>query len=190
MLGLAAEKNASAELIRALLDAGADAKQGNVYGQTPLHDAVLWGRPRAVVDALLARGADPNAANQVGATPMHYAAQERVKRDVLEALIRAGADVNRHANNGSTPLMIAVAVGADADTVQLLLSSGARADAPHLKTGETAYHMAKALKHLGRGNPDTTERVIALLSGPVAQQAPQQHAQPSGPSGPAAAVRA
>jgi ankyrin repeat protein len=163
-LGIAVEKNAPSELIEKLIQNGAIVDQCNIYGQTPLADAVLWGRPVAVVNLLLKAGASPNFANQVGATPMHYAAQERVKREVFEALIKAGGDVNRQANNGSTPLMIAVACGAEPWLIKLLLDAGADKSAIHPKTGESALLMARALVHIGRGSPEVNAKVVELLS--------------------------
>jgi ankyrin repeat protein len=49
-----------AELVRALLERGADANQANDRGQTPLAGAVFKGADE-VVRALVAAGADPAA---------------------------------------------------------------------------------------------------------------------------------
>ena len=55
-------------ILRAVLDAGADARETGGNGTTPLHVAVYFGRD-AAGRLLINRGADPRAANVVGRLP-------------------------------------------------------------------------------------------------------------------------
>ncbi len=60
------------EVVRALIDAGADVNalnQNDHYGTTPLH-AAAHGNQRAVVEVLLAAGADATIQNIHGRTPL------------------------------------------------------------------------------------------------------------------------
>lgn len=56
-----------------LLKAGADPNLGNIYGETPLYQAVDTGNSR-IINLLLEQGADPNIQQQDGDTPLHIAA--------------------------------------------------------------------------------------------------------------------
>jgi peptidoglycan/LPS O-acetylase OafA/YrhL len=67
MLSWAACTN-HAEVVAAVLDAGADVNAQDGLGDTTLHEAVAFGRAEAVA-ALLARNADPLIANRSGRTP-------------------------------------------------------------------------------------------------------------------------
>ena len=58
-----------AEVVAAVLDAGADANAREPLGDTALHTAVVFGRDEAVA-VLLDRGADPTIANRSGRTPL------------------------------------------------------------------------------------------------------------------------
>lgn len=58
-----------AEVVKLLLERGADVKQTNRDGGTALHGAAFLGRP-VVVDQLLKAGADPNAKNNRGDTAL------------------------------------------------------------------------------------------------------------------------
>ena len=58
-----------ADVVAAVIDAGADVNHRNAFGDTVLHEAVAFGRDDAVA-ALLERGADPGIANRSGRTPL------------------------------------------------------------------------------------------------------------------------
>lgn len=66
----------SEEIVRMLLEAGADPMKATRGGDTPMHWAALWGQGsvRAMMGLLLAAGADLNAKSSSGETPLHTAA--------------------------------------------------------------------------------------------------------------------
>ena len=82
------------EVVKILLDAGADPKISNVYGMTPLHMAAIVGNVE-VVKLLLREGADPHKAACHGNTPLDLARHV----DVAKILRDWGADTNRANNN-------------------------------------------------------------------------------------------
>jgi len=58
-----------ADVVAAVLDAGANANAREAFGDTTLHTAVAYGCDQAVA-TLLDRGADPRIANRLGRTPL------------------------------------------------------------------------------------------------------------------------
>ncbi len=119
---LAAEVN-NTEVVKALLDAGADPRITTEQGMTPLIMAAGGGtdiqRARApeeramaidTVKLLVERGGvDITAAGQYGWTALHAASYQGLT-DVIEYLVSKGADVNEMDSFGQTPLSIALAV--------------------------------------------------------------------------------
>ncbi len=111
------------DLVRRLLDAGADASAANRYGVSPLSLACANGNAE-VASALLAAGAEPNAVLPGGETVFMTAARTG-RIEVVEALYEAGADVHfREPKRGQTALMWAAAEG-NLEVVELLLEVGA-----------------------------------------------------------------
>lgn len=115
--------NIDHELVRALLDAGAEADVTSLYGSTPLTEAVKLGDIE-LVRMLLDAGADPDSPNQDNQTALMLAAALGLT-DIAGLLVERGADVNAiETFRGQTPLMWA-AGGNHPDIVDLLVANGA-----------------------------------------------------------------
>ena len=138
------------ELVRLLVDAGADPNVRNQSGQTALmgldDDATA-----EIVNLLVAAGAKVNLKDEDGDSALHVAAAESGS-EVVQALVEAGARVDARNKEGKTPLMAAAESG-NVDNVKALLWAGAN---PHRKNkdGETAFKLAQDEGH---------EEVVRLL---------------------------
>ena len=110
--------SAPAEVITALLEAGAGASAMAQDGSTALHYAAPNGAPAATVAALLEAGADASATNEDGQTAADFAEQNG--HSALASYI-VGAQ--------SWTALHFAADARDADALRECLSSGARPDA-------------------------------------------------------------
>lgn len=134
-----AAESGTLEVVRALLQAGADPNAWAMgfaedYGWalTPLHPAAGSNPDPGVVRALIEAGADLDAPSgesyRVGNSPLHYAA-ENPNPAVAAALLEAGADVNARSARGRTPLHEAAAGASDPAVIELLVEAGADVNA-------------------------------------------------------------
>ena len=102
------------ELLRLLVEAGADAKSGNDYEVTPLGEAARTGRLE-MCQILLKAGADPNTAP--GGFPLIYGPVNENHLEVVRLLIANGAKLGEHkaalVEAATTPEMRAVLEGAE-----------------------------------------------------------------------------
>jgi ankyrin repeat protein len=128
-----------ADLVEALLSAGAKVKATNRWGVTPLALAVANGDP-TITQALLKAGADPRAPVPGTGTPLLTAARSG-NPDVIKALLAASVSANEAEEvSGQTALMWAAAEDHPA-AVRVLLAAGA--DAGKLsRKNETALFFA------------------------------------------------
>jgi ankyrin repeat protein len=110
------------EVVRTLLEAGANPNTEVMNGRTPLHTAAYAGRIE-MVRALLEAGANPNVAGLHGYTPLYHAV-ERDHIEVIGALLEAGANPNAPVEGLSTALHKAAVYG-NVGAINLLLEFGA-----------------------------------------------------------------
>ncbi|MDR1303215.1 MAG: ankyrin repeat domain-containing protein [Puniceicoccales bacterium] len=97
-LHLAAGKG-HVEVVKLLLDAGADVNALDEEDCAALHLAAMKGHAEVVRALLRAPGADANATDAYGRTALHLAA-EKGCREVVRVLLRAGINVNAMVANG------------------------------------------------------------------------------------------
>lgn len=111
------------EMVKLLLDYGADVNSKNsYYGSTMLHYALHYNYPE-IVKLLLDYGADINCRNRYGYPPLHYTI-EYGHMATVKLLLNHGADVNLKNIDEETPLHIATKNGYT-EIVKLLLDYGA-----------------------------------------------------------------
>ena len=113
-----------AEIVRALLDKGADANVKDDNGMTPLMWAAYWGRSD-IVRTLMDRNADVNAQAKGGSTALMWAAWGRNTLGIVKVLIAKGADINASNERGETALFRATSTGNKA-VVAFLKEHGAK----------------------------------------------------------------
>jgi ankyrin repeat protein len=124
----------SVEVVKALLDGGADPNDGGrdtrVFGTTSMEsgattvmNAVDAGDVE-VLKALLAAKADPSKPNQYGIGPLMSASMQN-KAEMVDLLIRAGADVNAVDKAGTPVLFGSVQMG-NLAIFKAMLEAGAR----------------------------------------------------------------
>ena len=144
-----AANSGTIEMMRILIDAGADAKAANGRNATALHWSVT---DIAKMKLLLAKRANVNAQTVEGRTALHMAAMLPAGAPLVQALLDAGADPNSQTIAGVTPLFAAAAYSFE--STQLLLMKGADATIKS-GTGSTALMSAASV------NPRTVALLVA-----------------------------
>ncbi|KHN94540.1 ankyrin 2,3/unc44 [Metarhizium album ARSEF 1941] len=112
----------NAEVLQALIDAGADIHtQGEWKGRLVLHHAAMTGQAH-VVGVLLRNGADVNARDGTNRTALHWAVDWP---EVVEVLLAHGADATIVSDDGQTPVDRARSSSRGLQAYEMLLSSRA-----------------------------------------------------------------
>jgi ankyrin repeat protein len=110
------------EVVKLLIEKGADINVKNNFGSTPLHYASNEGNTE-VVKLLIDNGADINVKDRADTTPLHKASFKG-HTEVVNLLIENGADIHVKDNSGDTPLKVANEYGRT-EVVHLLFEKGA-----------------------------------------------------------------
>jgi ankyrin repeat protein len=121
-----------ADIVKMLIDRGANVKAKDEHGGTVLHYAAQADHAD-VVKQLIGAGADVGARDSYGRTPLHEAAWFSSK-SVVTILIENGADINAQDSNDTTPLYLAKAFNQkDRQVVAYLEELGAVCDVPFIR---------------------------------------------------------
>ena len=131
------------EVVKLLLEAGADKNAAVLNGRAALHLGAMKGHSE-VVKLLLEAGADKDATSFAGMTALHLAAVFGCL-EVAKLLLEAGAEKNAATDPGKTPLHLSVENGRT-EVVKLLLAAGADQNLANLK-GEKPIDRAIFRRH-------------------------------------------
>lgn len=129
------------DIMKCLLEHGADANVRNSVETTPLMSAALNNKPEQAA-LLLQHGAQPNLCNVRKQTVLMMATLE-ADGAMIEQLIKAGADVKQTGSNGEQALHHAV-VNGNTEAVEVLLRAGADPQAKD-NQGTTPLQLAQRL---------------------------------------------
>ena len=162
-----ATSNGNAEVVKILLDGGAEPNLANSQGITPLYSAASWHSTSFdMVKQLLHAGALPNVPNKSGVTPLGRAVLFEYDINVVKLLLDSGAEPNMTNHQGGTPLHTAALWETDnTEVVKLLLDAGADPNKVN-DDGLTPLQVA-----LSRGNLD----VVRLFHGAGAPMTASDH---------------
>lgn len=133
-----AAENGHVEIIKDLLDSGADINSLDHEDYTAFEKAVLEGHAN-VVSFFLERDVSKDAIIRERGSPLAWAARSG-KEEVIETLLEAGANIEAITEEGETVLHWA-ARGGNPKAVALLLQKGAAPNIPD-RRGQTPLHFA------------------------------------------------
>jgi ankyrin repeat protein len=130
------------DVVRTLLQGGADVNTALGDGMTALHYAALK-NDGELAKMLLVAGANVKATTRLGGYTPLLLASRAGNAAVMDTLIGAGGDPNSATVNGTSALMLAATAG-KTDAVKLLLDKGANVNATEKARNETALMFAAA----------------------------------------------
>ncbi|KAF7914964.1 hypothetical protein EAE99_010385 [Botrytis elliptica] len=120
-----AVRRGHANMVKVLLEKGAETEHGRIENITPLMITVIHGDVN-LAKLLLEYGADIDCRNSSHETPL-VIAMYKGHLDMIKLLLEHGADINCRDSTNQTPLMMAAFQG-NLETVKLLLEKGAEID--------------------------------------------------------------
>lgn len=132
------------DMMKLLIDNGADIKQTDKHKRSILHEIWQMRINNTNTISLLIANGDVNAKDDNGSTPLHITAGSTDIKivDVAKMLLARGADINAKNNFGDTPLHRAsAAVPQNKNMVIFLIEQGADLNAKN-KSGLTPYSLA------------------------------------------------
>ena len=143
-----AAQRGDVEMLKSLLEKGADVFAVDCASKTPLHYAAQNGHIK-ISESLFDKYADVRAVDNFGQTPLHCAAQNG-HIDISNSLLDNGADVLAVDNDGRTPLHCAAQEGY-VEMSNSLLDKGADIFIVD-KKGRTPLHYAAQEGHINMTN--------------------------------------
>ena len=103
---LYASQNGHLEIVQALLKQDLNINCSNIYGWTPLHEAV-FNEKFEIVKILVENDAEINCENEHMGTPLHFASRKGFL-EIVKYLVEKGAKIDAQNINKTCPIHFAV----------------------------------------------------------------------------------
>ncbi|KAK3615483.1 hypothetical protein LTR22_027423 [Elasticomyces elasticus] len=133
--------NGHIEIVRLLLQRGAEAALPRVNGYTPINAAATNGHIKVVEVLLKQEGMDIDAPSDNGGTPLYWASQKG-HDEIVRMLLEPGAEAVPPRIDGVTPMSTAATSGRIKVVEVLLRQGGVNIDAPSDEGGTPLYWAA------------------------------------------------
>ena len=143
-----------ADIVKALLEGGADVNKANKDGATPLSASTNHSSAEIAL-ILLGAGANPDAADIEGWTALMFTAEQ----SVAKALLNAGANPNMVNKEGLTALMFAAGKG-NLEVAKVLLDTGANLNVMDIEGWTALMFVAE------QGNPEIAKVLLNAGANP------------------------
>jgi len=127
------------DILKVLIDAGADVNARNEFGVTPIMYAAVRYDSQEAIPLLVRAGADVNAADRDGRTALMFAAVDG-REDLVRALLDAGADPTARDSENMSVWAFA-AQSEDEEVIRMIEAAGALPER-ELKAAETAQEVS------------------------------------------------
>lgn len=147
------------ELLKMLVDAGADINSVNQYGRTAAFNA----KNPSLLQKMIDMGLDVNIRDKLGRTALFSVLFSTKNEEILEVLLKAGANLNEIDNDGHSAVTIAINHGSSR-WLQTLIDHGADLDNP-----SAIFQLVRRQSlpnYYGFGGPDenkTTKLMLQML---------------------------
>lgn len=129
------------DIIKRLIEKGANVNYVNAENDSALLEAVYSGEKTELVRFLLDKGASVNMINEEGSTPLIIASVNGYT-EIVKLLIEKGANVNIQ-NNGGDSALISAMVNGRMDIAKLLIESGAEVNVEDVNGMTPLMHAAR-----------------------------------------------
>ena len=122
---LSSDDDARVEVVKVLLEKGADPNSGSLWGYPPLVYAIIFCNEDVVMAMLENSTIDVNLENSYGTTPLQAELDrdEDARAGVVKALLKKGADTNSDAYLGCPQLIYAISNDCDEEVIYALIDS-------------------------------------------------------------------
>jgi ankyrin repeat protein len=140
-LAEAAAKIRNIDILKLLVEKGANVNAKDKKGGTPLHDAARF-NTLEVVKFLVEKGAVVNAETAHKYTPLYMSVMNTYDDSIAPYLIEKGADVNIQNADGFTPLIQAISF--NPEIVKLLIEKGADVNVTDRHKNSPIHHALNA----------------------------------------------
>ena len=133
--------NTSPDILKFLIELGADVQQKSSKGLTALHGAAAYNSNPEIISTLVDANVPIDSVSNNGLTALHGAVAYNSNPEIIKELFKSGVSIEHNTPSDLTPLHIAAANSINPEIIQILVDNGVKINNKD-KNGDTPLHTA------------------------------------------------